>query len=236
MLIDKTVKITAILVGALVLFGIAHPALAQAAGTVTFTVTPATGNSPLAQTATWSTSPVATSCVASDGWTGTKAASGTAVLPAVTSDTNYTLTCSWPGSPSTATVSWTAPTTNTDGSALTNLASYKVVYGTSATALTQNKVVADPAAVSTSITGLTSGTWFFATRASNTLGVESGNSNVASKVVVVAPVTAAKTVNVVVNKVPSPPTNTTVEITITMNLSSASPITLASAPVVTVKP
>ncbi len=35
-----------------------------------------------------------------------------------------------------AMISWTPPTTNTDGTALTNLAGYRIAYGTSATSLT----------------------------------------------------------------------------------------------------
>src|SRR5581483_2849230 len=41
-----------------------------------------------------------------------------------------------------ATVKWTAPTLNTDGSALTNLAGYYVKYGTSPTSLTGSVQIA----------------------------------------------------------------------------------------------
>ena len=41
----------------------------------------------------------------------------------------------------TATVSWTPPTTNTDGSALTDLAGYRVAYGRAATELDQSAAV-----------------------------------------------------------------------------------------------
>lgn len=197
---------------AIALFVFASAVNAQTAGVVNVTVTPASGNSPLAQSVTWSTTPVATSCVASGGWSGNKAASGTAALPAVTDDTSYTLTCAWPGAAGSALITWSAPSTNTDGTALTNLASYKIVYGTSSTNLSQSLAVSNPGMLSGTVNNLTGGTtYFFAVRAVNALGTESGNSNVTSKAIVGGtPPTASKTVTVTVNKVPSPPTDTTV--------------------------
>ena len=62
----------------------------------------------------------------------------------------------------TATVTWVAPTQNSDGSALTNLAGYEVDYGTSASALNQTVKIANSAQTSYAITNLTSGTWYFA--------------------------------------------------------------------------
>ncbi len=144
---------------------------------------------------TWSTNPVATSCAASGGWSGTKAASGTQTLTAIKANTNFTLTCAW-GSGS-ATIAWTAPTKNTDGTNLTNLASYKVLYGTSSTSFSNTKLVDDPTSTKVTITSLTPATWYFTVHSVTTTGVESSNSNVASKSVSGA--TAAKTVAVTVN-------------------------------------
>lgn len=87
----------------------------------------------------------------------------------------------------TATLSWTPPTQNTDGTALTNLAGYRIVYSTSASALgdpmdaltKQLQVVGNVS--SYVIEGLTAGTWYFAVKAFNSAGVESVLSNVASK-------------------------------------------------------
>jgi len=50
------------------------------------------------------------------------------------------LACAW----STARPTWTAPTTNNDGSALTNLASYRIKYGRSSTSLDQIASVTNP--------------------------------------------------------------------------------------------
>jgi hypothetical protein len=152
---------------------------------------------------TWSTNPVAASCVASGGWSGSKAVSGTQTLPAITASANYTLTCTW-GTGST-TVSWVAPTTNTDGSALTNLAGFRVYYGTSSTALTSNVLIDDVTRRSATINSLTTGTWYFSVRAFNTSNAQSDNSNVASKTV--SGGTDARTVNITITgSTPPPPT------------------------------
>jgi hypothetical protein len=82
-----------------------------------------------------------------------------------------------------ATLSWAAPTTNTDGSTITNLAGFRIQYGTSATALTQTIEVSNPGIATYVVSGLSSGNWFFAVRAYNTSGAESANSSVVSKAV-----------------------------------------------------
>jgi Bacterial Ig domain/Putative Ig domain len=81
------------------------------------------------------------------------------------------------------TLSWTPPTQNTDGSALTNLAGYRLYYGASPSALTQ-MIQIDSAGFSTYVVeGLSPGTWYFAMRAYNAAGAESANTSVASKLV-----------------------------------------------------
>ena len=97
---------------ALLLAGLAQ---AQTAGVVSLSATPTSGTGSVTPRLTWSTNPVATSCTASGGWSGTKAASGAQTLTAINANTNYTLTCTW--GTGSATVNWTAPTTNTNGSA-----------------------------------------------------------------------------------------------------------------------
>lgn len=76
-----------------------------------------------------------------------------------------------------ATLSWTAPTTNTDGSALTDLAGFVINYGTSATALTQQVSVSGASATSYTVTGLAAGTWYFAVAAVASDGTQSVPSN-----------------------------------------------------------
>lgn len=82
-----------------------------------------------------------------------------------------------------ATVGWTPPTQNSDGSSLTDLAGYRVLYGTTPADLTQTVQVAVPSATSYVVTGLVAGTWYFTARSYNTAGAESTNANVVSKVV-----------------------------------------------------
>jgi Putative Ig domain len=83
----------------------------------------------------------------------------------------------------TATVSWVAPTQNSDGSALTNLAGYQIDYGTSATALSNTVKVANPSTASYTVSNLTSGTWYFAVQAYTNSGTQSGMSTVATKTI-----------------------------------------------------
>lgn len=78
------------------------------------------------------------------------------------------------------TLSWTAPTTNTDGTTLTNLGGYKLYYGRISGIYT---AFIDVGNVTTyTMTGLAAGTWYFVATAYNTSGLESGYSNEAIKV------------------------------------------------------
>ena len=80
------------------------------------------------------------------------------------------------------TLTWTPPTTNVDGSPLTDLAGFKIYYGTSSSSYTQTINLADPAATGYTVTNLTDGgTYFFAVTAYDTSGNESDYSNEASK-------------------------------------------------------
>jgi hypothetical protein len=82
----------------------------------------------------------------------------------------------------TATLSWVAPTQNSDGSALTDLAGYNIYYGTDSSALTQTIQVANGAAVSYVVSGLASGTtWYFAVTSYTSSGQESAPSAISSK-------------------------------------------------------
>ena len=82
----------------------------------------------------------------------------------------------------TATLSWAPPTATTEGEPLpmSSLKGYHVFYGTSANALTKSVAVSGAATTSTEISGLTSGTWFFAVAADATDGTEGARSAVAS--------------------------------------------------------
>jgi hypothetical protein len=79
-----------------------------------------------------------------------------------------------------ATLSWKAPTVNSNGTALTNLAGYKIYYGTTATALTHSVTINSVGITTDVISDLSPGTYYFALMAFNTKGVESKLSNVVS--------------------------------------------------------
>lgn len=133
-------------------------------------------------TLSWNTSPAASECSASGNWTGPKASSGSETLPPTAESSSYVVICVWPGSPN-ATLRWTPPTTNTDGSAYTNPNGVRIMYGRSLESLDQSLYVTDVASSSYTFTGLAEGVWYFVVRAVNTLGLESVNSNSASKAV-----------------------------------------------------
>jgi Putative Ig domain len=106
----------------------------------------------------------------------------TAALPAF----SITVTAT-PGTPTPttgmATVSWVAPTANTNGTALTNLAGFKIYYGTSSASLTQVAQVSSAGATDYVVSGLTSGTWYFAVTSYTNDGTESARSAASSKTI-----------------------------------------------------
>jgi hypothetical protein len=82
-----------------------------------------------------------------------------------------------------ATLSWSPPTRNTDGSSLTNLAGYRISYGTNASSLSQTITVANPGIASYVVDNLARGTWYFSIKAYTSGGTESSGSAVASKTI-----------------------------------------------------
>jgi hypothetical protein len=195
-----SVKISALFIFITLLFA-AGVVQAQTAGVVTLRANSTSAQGSLVPVLTWSTNPVASSCRASGGWSGNKAVSGNETLARINASTNYTLTCSW-GSGSTS-VSWTAPSQNTDGSTLTDLAGFKVFYSTSNTSFSQSTTLNDISARSTTVSALAPGTWYFKVHALNSRQAESADSNIATKTV--AGATAAKTVSVTITGTPTTP-------------------------------
>ena len=85
--------------------------------------------------------------------------------------------------PGSATLSWTAPTLNTDGTALTDLSGYTISFGTSSTELAQSITIDSPAATSYTFTGLAAGTWYFEIAANASDGTQSAPSATVSWVI-----------------------------------------------------
>jgi hypothetical protein len=78
------------------------------------------------------------------------------------------------------TLSWTAPTENTNGTALTDLAGYTIYYGTSGNALSKTMRISNPGLATYVLSNLSPGTWYFAISAYTTANVQSTESAVAS--------------------------------------------------------
>ena len=82
-----------------------------------------------------------------------------------------------------ATLSWQPPTSNTDGSPLTNLAGFVVRYGTSLNQLATEVRISNPGLTTYVVSELTPATWYFQVSAFNSAGVESAPSATASKTI-----------------------------------------------------
>jgi hypothetical protein len=78
------------------------------------------------------------------------------------------------------TVSWSPPTTNADGSPLTNLAGYRIYYGRTAEELEAVAVINNPGVTRRVIDDLSPATWFFAMTSVNDSGLESARTQVGS--------------------------------------------------------
>ena len=78
------------------------------------------------------------------------------------------------------TLSWLPPTTNTNGTTLTDLAGYRIYYGQSPTAMTEVIAISNAGLTAYMVENLSAGTWYFAIKAVTTTGIESSLSNVAS--------------------------------------------------------
>lgn len=119
---------------------------------------------------------------------GTPAAANVGSSTITISASNGTLTASLPSfnlavvqaTTGSVTLNWVLPTLRTDGTALTNLASFKIYYGTSPTNLTNTMAVTNPTVTSAVVQNLTSGTWYFSITAIDSTGVESAKTNPAS--------------------------------------------------------
>lgn len=82
--------------------------------TVTFSAAPASVAPQGTATLTWS-STGATACVASNGWTGARAVSGTATSSALATQTTFTITCTGPGGSASASATVNVSTPADDG-------------------------------------------------------------------------------------------------------------------------
>ena len=82
-----------------------------------------------------------------------------------------------------ATLTWNPPTTNTDGSSLTDLTGYRIYWGTTQGTYPNSVTVNSPGISSYVVSNLVAGTYFFVVTSLNSAGVESTYSTSASKTI-----------------------------------------------------
>ncbi|MEJ2088952.1 MAG: hypothetical protein P8Y69_10885, partial [Gammaproteobacteria bacterium] len=136
-------------------------------------------------TLNWSATDV-TGCSASGGWSGARGASGSELVGPIDASTTFSLSCTGPGgnviemltvsTVNAVPLSWVAPTENVDGSTLTDLAGYRIYWGTSSRTYTDMEELTDPQATSHTLS-LVSGDYFVAMTALDAQGNESAYSN-----------------------------------------------------------
>lgn len=147
-------------------------------------------------TLSWSSTD-ATGCTASGDWSGNKATSGSQTISALTANSSFNLTCSGASGAvndtvnvtvvqnnnGTALLSWAPPTENTDGSPLTDLAGYKIRYGTSPGSYSDTITINNPGLTSYLVESLASSDWYFVMTSFNASGIESSYSTEVSKTI-----------------------------------------------------
>ncbi len=164
--------------------------------TLTMTATPTTIQSGGSAILTWSSTEAST-CTGSGAWTGSLPNRGSYSIGSIGKTSAFTISCNGPAgavtksvtvnvtasnsaSTLTATVTWVPPTTNTDGSPVTPLAHYTVYYGASPEQLSHSVTVTGATSDICEISGLTSGTWYFAVVATAVDGEQSVQSALGS--------------------------------------------------------
>jgi hypothetical protein len=80
-------------------------------------------------------------------------------------------------------LSWTAPATNDDGTPISDLAGYRVYYGTASGYYTDNVTISNPSTVTATISNLPADTYYVVVRAFNSVNIESKASNEVSKTI-----------------------------------------------------
>jgi hypothetical protein len=164
--------------------------------TLSFSASPNTVSQNGLTTLNWTSTDV-TNCTASGDWSGNKITTGSETINVSTIDNQFTLACTGAGGAvndtvnvavvlnnnGTALLSWTPPTENTDGSQLSDLAGYKIRYGTSPGSYSDTITINNPGLTSYLVEDLASADWYFVMTSFNTTGTESSYSTEVSKTV-----------------------------------------------------
>jgi hypothetical protein len=99
------------------------------------------------------------------------------------SSSSGSTTTSPSGAPGTVTLTWIAPTGNTNGTPLTDLAGYHIHYGTTQGSLTKVIDLAGTATTEYEVAGLAPGTYYFTVSAYTAMGTESAESDIGNKTI-----------------------------------------------------
>lgn len=87
-------------------------------------------------------------------------------------------------SPGEAFLSWTPPSTNSDGTPISNFAGYYIVYGRTEAGMDRQIIINNPSISRYTVSGLSAGTWYFALKSFTTnFAIISNLSNIRSKTV-----------------------------------------------------
>jgi hypothetical protein len=87
------------------------------------------------------------------------------------------------GGSASATLHWEMPTENTNGTPLTDLQGYTIVYGPNPETMNRWVQVTDIGTTSYEVAGLGRGTWYFAVLSFTSSGANSALSNLVSKTI-----------------------------------------------------
>ncbi len=162
--------------------------------TVSLSASPTSVTENGSSTLSWNTTNADT-CTASGDWTGNKTVSGSESIPSISANSTFTLVCSGAGGSGsdavsvtvvtvnngTALLSWLPPTQNTDDSPLTDLAGFRIYYGTSSGNYSNTITLDNIGLTSYLVEDLAPATWYFTMTAFNSSGVESQYSVEGSK-------------------------------------------------------
>jgi hypothetical protein len=164
---------------------------------ITFTASPTTVKTGGYTTLTWSATN-SEACHAYGPWSGSEPVKGSSTTNGLTATATFILGCfnasgasssakvtvtvsgSSGTADGTATLSWAAPTTNTNGTPVTPLKGYTIYYGTSESSMSKSLVVSGGASTTCEISGLTAGLWYFAIAADAQNGTQSPTSKIGS--------------------------------------------------------
>lgn len=154
----------------------------------TLSASPKWINRSASTTLSWS-SVGANECQASGDWSGAKSITGSEQTGSLTADANYSLTCSDGNNNAVAItavslrqaiLSWAAPTENSNGTPLTDLAGYRIHWGTTSGQYSNTHTI-NSANTLSHVVELTPGAYYFNLTSLNESGTESAFSGERSK-------------------------------------------------------